>query len=110
MPKGFIVYLYNKNGEEDYTITAEYGKALKDENIWVARNNVVIRDLSTNQQLNTEELFWDRENEKIYSEKFTKITDKDGVHIGENGFEANQDFSRYQLIGAKGTVNVKEED
>ncbi len=110
LPKGFTIYLYNDEQIENYMITAEYGIAYLDQNLWVGRNNVVVKDLFADRQLNTEELFWDQENEKIYSEKFTKITDKDGVHIGENGFKANQDFSRYQLIGAKGTVNVKEDN
>lgn len=110
LPQGFKAYLYNEEQVENYIITADYGIAHEDKKLWIARKNVVVRDLLNDNTLNTEELFWDQENEKIYSEKFTKITDKDGIYIGENGFVANQDFSKYELIGAKGTVNVDEED
>lgn len=109
-PKGFEIYLYDDNEREHYQITANYGKALQEKQLWEARNNVIALNIQTGEQLNTEQLFWDQEQHKIYSEKFTKITNEDGVFYGENGFESNESFTSWRLIGTKGTVNVKEEN
>lgn len=46
----------------------------------------------------------------IYSKVFTKITNVDGVYYGEEGFESDQDFDNYKLIGSSGTVNVEDEE
>ena len=51
-------------------------------------------------------MFWDQKEKRIYSDKFTRITNADGVFIGENGFEAEEDLSKWRLNGYSGKVNV----
>lgn len=107
-PNGFEIFIFDENEEEHYQITGEYGKALKEKQLWEARNNVIALNVQTGEKLNTEQLFWDQQNQRIYSDKFTKITNEDGVFYGEEGFESNESFTSWRLIGTKGTVNVKE--
>lgn len=108
-PKGFDIYMFDEFENEHYQITGNYGKALLEQNLWEARNNVIALNVQNREKLNTEQLFWDQENQKIYSDNFTKITNEDGVFYGEQGFESNESFTSWRLIGTKGTVNVNEE-
>lgn len=62
-----------------------------------------------NEKLNTEHLIWNERTKKIYSDDFVKITTPDEIIFG-NGFEADQDFSRYKIMKIKGTINLKKSD
>lgn len=108
-PKGIKVEFYNDSEIINSTITAKYAIYFQEKELWEARNDVVAVN-DKGEQLNTEQLFWDQKNEFIYSKKFTKITNKDGVFQGKNGFEAEQNFTKWKLIGSEGTVNVKEDE
>lgn len=109
-PKGIHVLSYNKQGELESTIDAGFARYDETTKVWEARDNVIARNVITGEQLNTEQLFWDQEKKIIFSRVFTKITNEDGVYFGEQGFEADQDFSHYKLIGSSGTVKVKNEE
>jgi LPS export ABC transporter protein LptC len=102
-------YFYNKNEQLESVITSRYAKYWEEKNLGVARDSVVGRNIKSGEQLNTEELYWDREKHQIYSKVFTKITNEDGVYFGERGFEADQGFENYKLLGSSGSVKVKDE-
>ena len=108
--KGLFIEFYNREGEVESTISAEYGKYWIDKDLGYARDSVVGKNLLKGDELNTEELYWNKEKEKLYSNVFTKITNEEGVFYGEEGFESDQNFDNYKLIGSSGTVNVKDED
>jgi LPS export ABC transporter protein LptC len=108
--KGIELQFYDRNENLESVITARYAKYWEEKNLGMARDSVVGRNLITGEQLNTEEMFWDREKKTIYSHVFTKITNSDGVYFGEKGFEADQGFQNYKLIGSSGSVNVRDEE
>jgi len=108
-PAGIEVVFYDKDANPESRITAGYAKYFESKNLWEARDSVVVRNLKTYEQLDTEQLFWDMNKKIVYSQIFTKITNKDGVYYGEKGFEATQDMKKYKLIGSSGSVNVKNE-
>lgn len=108
-PKGIEVLFFDKKEKLKSRITAKYAKYFENEQLWVARDSVVARNVQTNEELTTEELFWDMAKKTIYSHVFTKIVNSDGVYYGEKGFESDQNFDNYKLIGSSGTVNVKDE-
>ena len=60
------------------------------------------------EKIETEELIWNEKDAKISSDKFVKITTPDEILMGE-GFEANEDFTRYKIKKVKATLKVKEE-
>ena len=108
--KGIEIQFFDKKETLESIVTARYGIYYEDKNLGIARDSVVCRNIKTGEQLNTEELYWNRENETIYSNVFTKITNEDGVYFGEKGFEADQNFDNYKLIGSSGTVRVRDEE
>jgi LPS export ABC transporter protein LptC len=109
-PEGIDVLFYDKQEKPESKVTAKYAIYHEDQKLWEARDSVVAFNLKTLEQLHTEQLFWDMEKKEIYTHVFTKINTTDGVFYGEEGFESNQDFTRYILKGSSGTVNVKDEE
>ncbi len=91
-PKGILVYQYDSLMQVQATIKADYAIIRDNKKVWEAHNDVVAKNLKKNEQLYTEELFWDETRGIIYSTKFTKIINSDGVFYGDGGFEATQAF------------------
>ena len=108
--KGIEVEFYNKEGVVESIITAGYAEHWEEQSLWKATDSVVARNILSGERLDTEELFWDEKNKRIYSNVFTKITNEDGVYFGEKGFESDQDLENYVLIGSSGDVIVQDED
>ncbi|MBN2274035.1 MAG: LPS export ABC transporter periplasmic protein LptC [Bacteroidales bacterium] len=108
-PKGLKVLFYDRNGNVESHVQANYALYFEKQELWEARNNVIAKNEKTNEQLFTEHLFWNEKEESIYSDEYTRIINADGTFYGEKGFEARQDLTKWKLKGSKGTVNVKEE-
>ncbi len=108
-PEGIEVIGYDIYPDTSYSIIAEYAINYETEKLWEARNDVVVIT-AENEQINTEQLFWDEEKAIIYSDKFTRITNKDGIFYGEAGFEAKENGTKWKLKNIKNsTVNVEDE-
>jgi len=105
LPKGLKLEFYDDQNKVTSTLTADYAIRREPEMIVEARRNVIVVN-EKNEKLNTEHLIWNERTKKIYSDEFVKITTPDEIIMG-NGFEANQDFSRYRIKNIKGTINVK---
>ncbi len=108
-PKGIHVIFFDDSLKTESEITADYAKYFQEEKLWEARGNVVANNLATGEKLNSEELFWDENQEKIYSNSFSRIENNDGTFYGQNGFESNQKFTHWKLKGSRGSVNLKDE-
>jgi len=108
--EGIEVFFFDNEEILESTFKAGYANYYEKKNLWKANDSVVARNVQTNEQLTTEELFWDQENKRIYSHVFTKITNEDGVFYGEKGFESDQNLNNYKLIGSSGSVEVEDEE
>ena len=69
-----------------------------------ARKNVVVVN-QKGDRLNTEHLIWDEKKQKLISDEFVKITTKDQIIYGD-GFEANEDFTKYKIFKTRGTIPI----
>lgn len=107
-PKGLYVEFYEKPGQKTSTLKSNYAKHERTKDLYVARGNVVVNNLQKQEKLETEELYWDKNKQEIYTEKFVKITTPEEVITGQ-GLRANQDFSRYSITKVTGTFSLKEE-
>jgi LPS export ABC transporter protein LptC len=108
-PKGIHVIFFDDSLKLESEIIADYAKYFTDEKLWEARGNVIALNNVSGEKLNTEELFWDETQQRIYSNSFSRIENKDGVFYGQKGFETNQKFAPLRLKSSRGTVNVKDE-
>lgn len=107
-PDGFTVYFYDSIMKPTSTISADYGISYEKKKIMEARHNVVVVNTEKDEQLNTEELFWDRNKEVIYSETFVKITSGEQVIYGE-GLYSKQPFDVMEVYKTSGVLEIREE-
>jgi hypothetical protein len=65
-PKGFFVYGFQKNGELETSIISKGAKhtTMQDKEKWEAFGNVVIRNYLKGERIETDTIYWDREQKK----------------------------------------------
>lgn len=108
-PKGFVAYIYDKNGNASSKIRGDYGIRYDKEDIMFARDSVVVENLETKETLFTETLYWNQKNKKIYTNNFVKITSPDKVIFGDS-LIANEDFSQRVIHGMRATLEIEDEE
>jgi len=104
MVKGLKVDFYDLNGKIQSYLTADYGISYPDDKKIVVRNNVEILNVK-GERLNTEELHWQQDSGKIYTDRFVRITTKDQIITG-TGLVSDQAFSDWEILNVSGTLNV----
>ena len=95
-PEGITIKFFTKAGLLETTMQADRGFYSKDQNLYRGEGNVQIENLIKEQKLQTEEIFWNQAEKKIYTEKFVTIQEKQTLFNG-TGMEADDSFSTYQL-------------
>ena len=108
-PEGFTVRFFDSTLFVKSQISADYGISYEDKKLMEARYNVVVENFETHEKLNTEELFWDRNKEKIYTDKFVKITRGEEV-LTSDGLVSDQAFEQITLTHPKGVIEVKDDE
>lgn len=105
LPQGFIMSFFDEFMNETSRISAKYAIQYEKDDLIDARNDVVVENMETLEKLNTEQLIWDRKNEKIYSDKFVKVTSGEDVLYGE-GFESDDRFTSWSIEDIWGSFSV----
>jgi LPS export ABC transporter protein LptC len=95
-PDGIDIKIFSIDGQLETTMRADRGYFLKNENIYRGEGNVQIKNLIKDQSLQTEEIFWNQAEKKIYTDKFVTIQDP-GRIINGTGLEADDNFSVYKI-------------
>lgn len=108
-PKGVYMQFFDDAGNLESTLRANHAYYFKIENQWRGRGKVEVRNVASNEQLNTEELFWKPDEERVYNDKFVTIKRDRDVIYGQ-GIEAKQDMSDYTIINPEGDFDVSEEE
>lgn len=107
---GLEVYFYDDSAKIESEIRADYTIYYMEERLWHATGNVVAQRFENGDALYTDELFWDENEELIYSDSYTRVISEDNTLYGKNGFRSNQNLTNWQLIGSSGTINVQDEE
>lgn len=77
------------------TLKADYALYLEKQELWEARGNVVATN-AQGQVLETQQLFWNKKTQRIYSNIDSKVTDGGSVYVGER-FESDQDLKNWKI-------------
>ena len=93
---GFEVNFYREKDEIESHLEADYGEMREDENLIIARNNVIFTNYIENQTLKTEELFW-MQSTKVVSTKKQFEVFGDKYYARGKGLECNETFSDYKM-------------
>ena len=95
-PDGIDIKFFSIDGQLETTMRADRGYFLKNENLYRGEGNVQIKNLIKDQRLQTEEIFWNQVEKKIYTDKFVTIQERQTLFNG-TGMEADDSFSNYKL-------------
>jgi LPS export ABC transporter protein LptC len=108
-PEGFFVYGFDESGKLETEIVADNARHLKYDDgreSWEAFGNVVVKNLINQEVMETDTLYWDQENEKIYTHCYVRMYSPDGFMQGY-GMESDQrarstilynNFNNYAII------------
>ncbi|MFI5221715.1 MAG: LPS export ABC transporter periplasmic protein LptC [Bacteroidia bacterium] len=105
MKKGLTAYFFNRNRKVESYLRSKYAIRYDRDRRMVARTDVVLVNYKGD-TLNTEELNWDENTQRIFSDKAVRITTPDEIIFGE-GFESSTEFDRYKIFKIKGTISLK---
>jgi LPS export ABC transporter protein LptC len=108
MRKGLKVEFFDDSMNVESTLTAMYARWYEGKGNVLIRDSVVVVN-KKGETLRTEELIWNQNVRKFYTEKFVRINTPDQVMYGD-GLEANEDFTWYRIKNPKGTVRVNKEE
>ena len=107
-PEGFRVTFYDTTGMPNSFIRADYGISYEKRKWMLARNDVVVRNFDTEEQLNTENLVWDERKKLIYANTFVKITTPDKVVYGDS-LKAHESFKWRELYNIRAEIEFEED-
>ena len=91
-PNGFFVYGYTDDERLETEIVADKARHLKYKDgreSWEAFGNVVVKNLIKQEVMETDTLYWDQKNEKIYTHCYVRMYSPDGFMQGY-GMESDQ--------------------
>ncbi len=91
-PEGFAVYSYIEGGLLETSIIADNARHEKysdGRESWSAFGNVVVTNLINKEVMETDTLYWDRQNERIYTDCYVRLYSPDGFMQGY-GMESDQ--------------------
>jgi LPS export ABC transporter protein LptC len=108
LSEGMRVEFLDSLGNVDAQVTCEHALHYPDKDLLILTKNVEVFNIDGD-RLNSEYLVWNAKTKKITSNDFVKITTGDEIIYGD-GFEADQDFTNYQIKNIKGIISVDDED
>ena len=91
-PEGFDVYAYNESGELETQIKSDIAKhttTKKKEEKWEAYGNVVITNFLKGERMETDTLYWDREEGRIFTHCLVRMYSPSGYMQGY-GMESDE--------------------
>ena len=91
-PKGLAVYAYTDEGLLETQILSDNAKHQKfsdGRETWAAFGNVVVKNLIEQQTMETDTLYWNQQDEKLYTDCYVKMYSPDGFMQGY-GMESDQ--------------------
>ena len=92
-PGGLFIVQFNDSMQESGIFTADTATYFSLKKIWRFDRNVRMLNINGDKFL-TQQLFWDQNSRKIYSDSFIHIERSDRILEGV-GFESNQEMTEY---------------
>ena len=94
-PDGMFIVKFDNDMKEDGTFTADTATFFSNKKLWRFDRNVRIRNINGDRFL-TNQLFWNQNTRKIYSDSFIHIERSDRTIEGY-GFESNENMTTYKV-------------
>ena len=111
-PKGISVFGYTEEGLLETEILADNARHLKYKDgreTWEAFGNVVVKNLMNQETMETDTLYWDQKNERIYTHCYVRMYSPDGFAQGY-GLESDQRARDTELFNPFNNYAIMSQD
>ena len=111
-PKGISVFGYTEEGMLETEILADNARHLKYKDgreSWAAFGNVIVKNLINQETMETDTLYWDQENERIYTHCYVRMYSPDGFAQGY-GMESDQRARDTELFSPFNNYAIMSQD
>ena len=105
--KGLYFERFDHKLKVDANFRSNYAKYYERKRLWEFKGKVKAINID-GQMIESELLFWDQNQKKIYTDKPVKITRLDDITYGA-GFESNETMTKWRIKQAQSDIYFKEE-
>lgn len=105
--KGVYLEKYDYGMNVEATIKCDTAYYYSEQKLWKLIGNVDIRN-PKNERFYTDLMYWNQEEERIYSDAYIKIEQEEQTTEGI-GFSSNQNMTQWEIKNTKGIYTIKEE-
>jgi len=106
---GFEVNFFKEKDSIISKLTADYAEIRDQENMIVARNNVIFTNYEKKQTLKTEELYWDKIAKRVRTDKQFEVIGEETIVLGY-GLETDENFTEYEAHKVQVTNYIEKKD
>ncbi len=104
-PEGLTVEFFGPDGQTvTGRMTAKYAERYDNDSRFIVRDSVVWTG-SAGERLETEELNWEEEKDRVHTTKFVIVRRPDEIIYG-HGFESNQKFTQWKIRAIEGRIKA----
>jgi LPS export ABC transporter protein LptC len=96
------VWFYDEEGRERATVVGRTGEWIQDTNYMVARGDVVLRVHTDSSRIESAEIHYDPDRERIWSDSATVRTLADGSVTRGSAFESDIEFTNVRVLNIRG--------
>ena len=111
-PKGFAVYAYTEEGLLEQKILSDNARHMKYKDgreSWSVFGNVVVKNLIKQETMETDTLYWDQKEEKLYTDCYVKMYSPSGFMQGY-GMESDQKTNESYILRPFNSYGVVTQD
>ncbi len=95
-PEGIYLERFTPDFSIEATVKADTAWYYSEKDLWKLKQNVHVENMQ-GEEFDSDELFWDQRNQRVYSDKYIEI--KRGItEIKGYGFESNQSMTDYHIF------------
>lgn len=98
------ITFYDEDGRPRATVTGRSGQWKRDTDRMIARGDVVLLIHQDSSKLETQELFYDPDLDRVWSDSTTVRTMANGSVTSGSAFESDMSFDNIRITGARGSV------
>jgi LPS export ABC transporter protein LptC len=106
-PKKVFVDFFAPTGQVLTTLVSDSGRYESRTGMYKVKGNVQVNNTAKQERLLTDELTWNPQTQKVYTDKRVTVENKmTGERINGLGLDANQDFTQYSIRKPTGFFNA----
>lgn len=95
-PEGLYLERFTPDFEIEAIVKSDTAWYFTEKNLWKLKENVHVENME-GEQFDSDELYWDRKNGRVYSESYIEIQQKESQMKGY-GFESNEQMTDYRIF------------